>query len=148
MEIKERNTIIGVVSFIVDLILIISLIPTFTSLFVNPLNILYMFIYPYGYIILDLFVLLFTLFLYGCFMIKPMNTLSGKKNLATGTLILGGILVVLPIIGMVYTSFILFGYSFYYILSLIPYLVLLIPGVALFMHGWFLIHKPRIDNME
>lgn len=97
---------------------------------------------------MDLFVLLFTLFLYGCFMIKPMNTLSGKKNLATGTLILGGILVVLPIIGMVYTSFILFGYSFYYILSLIPYLVLLIPGVALFMHGWFLIHKPRIDNME
>ena len=145
MEIKERNAIIGVILFIVGLILIIYLIPMYLFSFFSPLQI---FLSPYGYLCLDIFVLLITLLFYGYFMIKPINTLRGQKNLAIGAMVLGGILVILPVIGIVLTLFILIRYSFRYMIALIPFLLVLIPGIILYMHGWFLKHKPRTDKIE
>ncbi|MFX0043200.1 MAG: hypothetical protein ACFE8L_09830 [Candidatus Hodarchaeota archaeon] len=145
MEIKERNAIIGVILFIVGLILIIYLIPMYLFSFFTPFEI---FLSPYGYLCLDIFVLLILLLLFGYFMIKPINTLRGQKNLAISAMVLGGILIVLPLIGMVLTFFILIRYSFRYMIVLIPFLLVLIPGITLYIHGWFLKHKLRTDKIE
>lgn len=101
-------------------------------------------------IFINLFVLTNTLFLYSVFLIRPIKTLKGKKNLAKGAMIIGGILIILPLIGMLYILFTLFQVfmlSILYLTEIIPFILLLIPGVVLFIHRWFLYKNPRTDNI-
>jgi len=100
---------------------------------------------------INLFILANTIFLYGVFLIRPIKTIKGKENLAKGAMIIGGILIILPLIGICYTIFIIFPsfiYGLYNLMNAIPFILLAIPGVALFIHGWFLYHKPRTGNKE
>ena len=78
------------------------------------------------------------------------KTIKGKENLVKGAMIIGGILIFLPLFGIGYLLFERFRFWFYwyYMIEVIPFILLLIPGVALFIHGWFLYHKPRTDNVE
>lgn len=143
MEIKERNTIIGFTSFLGGIVIMMFVIPYLTS----PL----LFLSFYGIIIMDLFILANTLFLYGVFLIRPIKTLNGKENLAKGAMIIGGILIILPLIGMGYMIFMImqvFMFFLFYLIEIIPFILLLIPGVVLFIHGWFFYQKPRTDNIK
>lgn len=143
MEIKERNTIIGFTSFLGGIVIMMFVIPYLIS----PS----LFLSFFGIIIMDLFILANTLFLFGVFLIKPIKTLKGKENLAQGTMIIGGVLIVLPLIGigyMIFTILPIFMFFWYYMIEIIPLILLLIPGIALFIHGWFLNQKPRTDNIK
>lgn len=148
MEIKERNSIIGIISFLGGIVLMMYIIPILVSFRSFPS----IFITPYGFLFFDLFILANTLFLYGCFLIRPIRTLKGKEYLAKGTLIIGGILIILPLIGAGYQIFVYLQYSWlsvlFFLIEIIPFIILLIPGVALFIHGWFLHQKPRTENID
>ena len=105
----------------------------------------------FGIMIIDIFILANILFLYGVLLIKPIKTLRGKENLAKGAMIIGGILIILPLIGMGYmliTFFPSYMYFLYNLMNTIPFIILLIPGVALFIHGRFLYQTHRTDNEE
>jgi len=142
MDIRVRNSIIGVISIIIGVILIISIIPMMMTLYNSPLNI---FLNPIGYLFLSLFVLDLILFLYAYFMIYPAHTARKRRYLAIGAIIIGGILVVLPVIGygyemiykpMVFPLSIYYYFSFYHMPLLLG--ILLLVGAALTIHGFFL----------
>ena len=142
MEHKERNTIIGVISSIISIMLLMFLIPfiPFTFLRFDPTE-------PLTYLFLDILALIITLNIYAFFMIKPTPTPKGKKTLGITTMILGGILILIPLIGIfiqIYWFFV--GYfSLVYLTILIPFIGLLIPGVTFNIHGWFLIQKAHTE---
>jgi hypothetical protein len=155
MERRERNTIVGVISIIIGLIFILYLIPTISLLFFSPyspFNISAFFTSSTGYLFMYLFVFVITIFLFGFFLIRPTKTTRGRSNLAIGALVFGGILVVLPVIGMgfsmFYSAVLLGGYSIYYIALVTQSLVLLIPGVIILIHGSFLRKKSRTEDTE
>jgi len=142
MMIRERNSKIGVFSIIGGVILIVSIIPMMIYLFEFPLNI---FFNPISYLFLSLFVLDLTLFLYAYFMIYPVNTARKRSYLAIGAIIIGGIIVILPVIGygyeVIYRPLVLhlsiyFYFSFYRMPLLLG--ILLPVGAALTIHGFFL----------
>ena len=144
MEIKERNTIIGAISLIFGVILILYTLPWFEYIF--KLNAL---LFSYTYIFLDLFVLAITVFIYAYFLTKPTRTLKGKQILAISAMVFGLVLVILPMIGIGVQIYEITSYSYfsyYMIIYVMPFLVLLIPGVALLLHGWFLRKKPRTEE--
>ena len=142
MDIKESNRIIGVVTFLIGLIIIISAIPILIG-FISYNSHRNIFINFQSYIYFDLVVLAITLFLFSYFIIKPITTFKGKKILTLITMIFGGVLVVFPLIGL---GFLLPNFSdcyfegpfIYFIIIVISFLVLLIPGIILFIHGWYL----------
>lgn len=76
--------------------------------------------------------------------------MKGKEYLAKGTLIIGGVLIILPLIGAGYQIFVYLQYlsMMFVLMEIIPFIILLIPGVALFIHGWFLHQKPRTENID
>lgn len=141
MEVKERNTIIILISFIIGAFLLVYPVPVLIMV-VFSYNPLYYFIfYPLGYLCLDLLILAITLFVYAYFLLRPMNTLRSKKILSLGAMTCGSILVIFPVIAIcidayfiIFSDFIFYWFYFGPILNL----VLLIPGIALFVHGWFL----------
>ena len=150
MDIKERNIIIGVVTFFIGFITIISIVPLLIS-FISYNSHRNIFINYQSYFYLDLAVLAITLFLFSYFIIKPIETLKGKKILTLVTMIFGGVLVVFPLIGL---GFLLPNFSdcyfegpfIYFIIVVILFLVLLIPGIILLNHGWYLRKNLRIEN--
>ena len=110
-----------------------------------------MFTNPLNYLSFDLDVLAITLFLYTYFIIIPIKTLKGKKILTIVTMIFGGVLVVLPLIGICillpqFFPCYLDGFFFNFLMVLIPHLVLLILGIILFIHGWYMRKNLRIEN--
>ena len=150
MEIKERNTIIGAISLIIGLILILFTLPMLT----NPYTFsIYALLQYNTYLYLDMFALAITMLLHAYFLIKPTRTFKGKQNLAISAMVFGLVLVIIPTIGiglgiysyMTYSSF-NFTYIFYALMSMMPLLVMLIPGVALLIHGQFLRKKPRTEE--
>jgi len=141
MEIKERYTIIILISFIVGVFLlnVFSFIP------------IYYFVYnSVGYFFFDLQILVIIILLNAYFTIRPIKTLRGKKNIALGAMIFGSILVLFPVIAISLDTYrIYFVYEeifFWFYFGPILSLVLLVPGVALYVHGWFL--KKRISSKE
>ena len=151
MEIKERNTIIGAISIIIGVILILSILPWLTSPYAFSIDALLSY---YTYLYLDLFVLAITMLLYAYFLIKPTRTLKGMQNLAISAIVFGLVLVIIPIIGIglgiysyITSSYFNITYIFYALMSNMPLLVMLIPGVALLIHGWFLRKKPRTEEL-
>jgi len=143
MEIRERNIIIELISFILGVFLLIFSIPIVTMIFLyNPS---YYFNTSIGYLFLDLLVLAITLLLYAYFLIKPTKTLKGKENLALSAMIFGGMLIILPIIAIGFgANYWFFSGNEIYIIIL--YVMLLLPGVALFVHGWFLKRPTTLEE--
>lgn len=139
---KERNIIIGVISSITSIMLLMFLIPflPFTFLRFDPTE-------PLTYLFLDIVALIITLNIYAIFMIKPTRSPKGKKNLGITIMILGIILILIPLLGISIQIFWFFvGYfSLVYLTILIPFIGLLIPGLAFNIHGWFLIQKARTE---
>jgi hypothetical protein len=150
MDIKERNIIIGVVIFFIGFITIISIVPILIGLIIysSHFNIL-IFIDFQIYIYFDLVVLAITLLLYAYFIVRPIKSLKGKKILAIVTMIFGGVLVVIPLIG---TGFQLYRFLDSYlmhpqiIIGQIFLFALLLPGIILFIHGWYMRKNLRIEN--
>jgi hypothetical protein len=148
MEVRERNVIIGVISFIIGLILIMTLVPALISFSYFPYNI---FLNPLSYIIFDLFALAVTMFLYAFFMIRPVRTSRGRENLAVAAMSFGVILIMLPLISAgfeIFTASYYYGFPFYAFAMMIPYLLLIIPGVALLIHGYYMQKPPRTTQNE
>ncbi|MFX1389507.1 MAG: hypothetical protein ACFE9Z_05525 [Promethearchaeota archaeon] len=143
MEIRERNVIIGVISFIIGLILIMTLIPSFISFFYFSSNI---FLNPFTYIMFDILTLAVTLFFYAYFIIRPVRTPKGRENLAVAAMSFGVLLIMLPLISIgfeIFTASYYYGFPFYALVMMIPYLLLIIPGVALLIHGYYMQKPPR-----
>ena len=147
MDVKERNRLIAVTSLIIGLVILMYIIP---YLIVQP-HYYRFFSDPYFYMFIGLLFLAIALFFYSYFMLRPVKTLKGRKYLAIGVISFGGVLIAFPLIGI---SFVLFGLL--YVLSegflplllmgLIPLLVVLIPGVLLFMHGWYMRKNLRSET--
>ena len=150
MEIKERNTIIGAISLIISVILILYILPVFSNPHFFSIDAL---LRLDTYLFLDMIVLAITMLLYAYFLIKPTRTLKGKQNLAISAMVFGLVLVILPIIasGIGIYSYITspyFNYSYisYALMIVMPSVVMLIPGVALLIHGLFLRKKHRTEE--
>jgi len=155
MDIIKANIIKGVVSFLIGLIIIINVINVrewSVLLYLTPPTLRF-FITPPGLVFLDLFFLAIILFLYAYFMIRPIKTLKGKKNLTIIAMIFGGVFVVFPLIGIGYElslstliEFYLDNLLIYYIFGMVLYLICLMPGIILFTYSWYLRGKLRIEN--
>lgn len=150
MDIKERNITIGVVTFFIGLIIIISVVPLLIS-YISYHSHRNIFIFSQSYSYFDLIILAITLFLFSYFIIRPIKTLKGKKILTIVTMTFGGVLVVFPLIGLGFLlpNFLdcyLEGPFIYFMIEVIFLLVLLIPGIILFIHGWYLRKNLRIEN--
>lgn len=134
---KERKIILVIISLMCGIFLLTLVLPRFIA--IVSYNVLLYFTSPFGYLYLDLIVLAIPLFLYAYFMIRPMKTLRGKKILSLGEMIFGGILFLLALIAFV-LDMCLYGYTFsggrIFYMSL--YLLVLLPGVPLFVHGWYI----------
>ena len=149
MDIRERNRLIAVTSFFIGLIILMYIIP---YLIVYSRYYLF-FLNPYFYMFLDLFCLAFTLFVYSYFMLRPVKTLKGRKYLTIGVMSFGGVLIVFPMIGICLSfSGLLYilseGFLPLLLIGLTPLLVVLIPGVLLFMHGWHLRKNLRSETIS
>jgi len=148
MKIKKGNTKIGAISIIIGVILIFYTLPLVLSLYAYST---YAFLYYYTYIILDLFALGITMLIYAYFLIKPTRTLKGNQNLAISAMVFGLVLVILPMIGIGLQIYDMTSYGYfssYMIMYVMPLLVMLIPGVALLLHGRFLRKKPRTEELK
>ena len=139
MDEKERNRIMGVVTFFIGLILLIVVLPILTGFSI----ISFIFMGSQDCLILDIFVLVIALFLYTYLMIRPIKTLKGKKILAIVAMIFGGVLVVFPLvgIGILFSGsleWISYGPKFIntMVVVVLPFVLLLMPGIILFIHGW------------
>lgn len=153
MDTKARIISIVVISFFIGLIIIAFLIPLFMYSFIfhSYKNFRHLFMSYNFYIFLDLFVLVIILFLYLYYLIRPIKTLNGKKTLTIIEMILGGILVIFPLIGIgvlssSFLSIYLEGFFLFYLVGLLFYCFLLIPGTILFIHGWHLRKNLRIEG--
>jgi len=139
MEIQERNSIIISISFIVGLFLVIYPL-RILLIMIFSINPIYSFLHSFGYLTLDLLTLVINLFLYTYFLKKPIKNLRRKKVLAIGTIIIGAILILFPGIAIGFEIYdIYFYYRIYYYywiyLELILSLLLLLPGVVIFVYG-------------
>ena len=86
-------------------------------------------------------------------MLRPVSTLKGRKNLAIGAMIFGGVLIALLVIGigLMLSSlpYVLSeGFLIFFLIGLIPILVVLIPGVLLFMHGLYMRKNLRSETIS
>jgi len=145
MDTKARIISIVVISFFIGLISIVYLIPLFMYSFIfhSYKNFRHLFMSYNFYIFLDLFVSVIILFLYLYYLIRPVKTLNGKKTLTIIEMILGGIIVIFPLIGIgvLSSSFLwmyLDGFFIFYLMGLFVYCFFLIPGILFFIHGWHL----------
>jgi len=152
MDIRERNRLIAVTSFFIGVIMIIYLIPQF--ILFSRYNLSQVFLNPYFYIFLHLLFLTITLFFYSYFMLRPVKTLKARKTLAIGVTCIGGVLLAFPLIGiglMVPSlPYVLSegGFIVFWLMGLIPLLAVLIPGILLFMHGWYLRKNLRSETIS
>ena len=140
MKIKERDAIIGIMSFLVGVFLLSNIV---LELIVNSQYFLSQaFIRLYGYYNIDLFILAMILFFYAFFLLKPMKTLRGKKILTLGEMISGGILIFFLIVAigfeLNYRSFYRYRFSVIDTLNFFLCIVILLPGMSLLIHGWVL----------
>ncbi|MCJ7649409.1 MAG: hypothetical protein MUP85_12405 [Candidatus Lokiarchaeota archaeon] len=145
MNTINEKRIKGIVSFVIGLVIIFYFIPLssfslFSYLFMFPNHYLIKLFFDLRwYLFLDLLVLAITLFLYTFFIIKPIKTLKGRKNLVIVALIFGVVVVVSPLFGIVLMSFTLFeGFLANFILGMFIYLLFLIPGIIYFKYANFL----------
>ena len=148
MEKREKNVITGVIVAMIGVIIILYSSNVIIILFIAPY---FLFMTSQGYFYLNLFIIAIASFVYAYFMIKPSITLKGKKRLAKITLVVGLVLLTFPIIGMfleVYYSSAYYGFSFYILGFLVPYLIVMIPGFALSIHGYFWAKETRGDPNE
>ena len=142
MDIRERNRLIAVTSFFIGLIMIIYLIPQF--ILYSRYNLSHVFLNPYFYMFIHLLFLAIALFFYSYFMLRPVKTLKARKILAIGVMIFGGVLLVFPLIGiglmlLSLPDTLVGGFLILlWWIGLTPILAVLIPGVLLFYHGWYL----------
>jgi len=148
MDIKERIVSVLVISFFIVSILIVLI-----NRGIRYNNFLDLFNLGFsGYILLEYFVLINVLCLILYFLLRPIKTLRGKRNLTTAAIIFGGILILFPLIGIgifTYKDFLemyLDGFLLFYLAGLFFYCVLLIPGVILFIFGWYWRKNLRIEN--
>jgi len=148
MEKREKNLITGVTVAVMGVILILYSMNVIIYMFYNPI---FVFMTSSGYFYLDLFILAIASFIYAYYMVKPALTLKGKNRLAKIALVVGIVSVVFPIIGMCLEAFYssaYFGFSFYIMGFFIPYLIILIPGLALTIHGKFLLKETKAENRD
>ena len=150
MDIRERNRLIAVTSFFIGLILIIYITlemiryPRFESFYINP----------FFYLFLDLPFLAIALFFYSYFMLRPVKTLKARKILAIGVMSFGGVLLVFPLIGiglmlLSLPDTLVGGFLILlWWIGLTPILAVLIPGVLLFYHGWYLRKNLRSETIS
>lgn len=157
MDTKARLISIVAISFFIGLISIVYLIPQFMYSFIfhSYKNFRHLFMSYNFYIFLDLFVLVIILFLYLYYLIRPIKTLNGKKSLTIIEMVLGGILVIFPLIGIgvlssSFLSIYLEGFFLFYLIGLLFYCFFLIPGTILFIHGWHLLknHNTQSSNTD
>lgn len=142
MNQREKNIITGVTVGVLGVNVILFSLNNLIEMFQDPLT---FFTTSSGYMSLDLFVLAITSFMYAYFMIIPAKTLKGKNWLAKIAFILGIILVIIPIIGIVLVAYYRFGFNG----SLfVPYFMLLIPGLALVIHGVFMLKETKAKHEE
>ena len=151
MDIRERNRLIAVTSFFIGLIILMYIIPYL--IVYSRYNLSYVFLNSYFYMFLDLLFLAITLFFYSYFMLRPVKTLKGRKYLTIGVMSFGGVLIVFPMIGICLSfSGLLYilseGFLPLLLIGLTPLLVVLIPGVLLFMHGWHLRKNLRSETIS
>jgi len=77
-------------------------------------------------------------------MLRPVKTLKARKILAVGVMSFGGVLLVFPLIGiglmLPSLPYILSegGFIVFWLMGMAPLLAILIPGVILVIHGWYL----------
>ena len=148
MKKREKDIITGVS---VGLMGVVLLLYTFNIIIYLIFYPLYFFMSSSGYFYLDLFLLAIVSFLYGYFMVKPVKTLNGRIKLAKIALAVGIVLVILPILGMCLEAFYssaYFGFSFYILGFFVPYLIIIIPGLALAIHGKFLLKDTKAEKRE
>jgi len=87
-------------------------------------------------------------------MLRPVKTLKARKILAIGVISFGGVLLVFPLIGiglmLPSLPYVLSegGFILFWLMGLIPLLAVLIPGVLLFMHGWYLRKNLRSETIS
>ncbi|MFX1525620.1 MAG: hypothetical protein ACFFCC_19085 [Promethearchaeota archaeon] len=142
MERKEKNSIIGGISLIIGVIILLCMIPSSIVVFYSVAA----FLSAYIYLWLDGLVLGIFMILYAIFMIRPAKTISRKQNLGLAAMIFGLILIILPIVGIgiqIYSYSILYGFSYVSIVVSIPFLIITIPGIAVLVHGRFLLKRSR-----
>ena len=139
MEIRERNIIIIIISIVTGIFLLIFPVRLLLVIVFSVNPIYYFTFYPLGYICLDLLLLAITLLLYAYFLIRPIKALRRKKILVLNAMIFGSTLIILPIISFyidIYNIFSRYEEIFYwFFFEQILSLILLIPGVSLFIHG-------------
>jgi len=150
MDIKERNRLIAVTSFFVGFIIIIYLTPQF--IVYSRYDLSRVLINSYFYMFLNLLFLAIALFFYSYFILRPVKTLKGRKYLALGVMSFGGILLVFPLIGFgIMLPSLPYaisegGFIVFWLMGSAPLLAVMIPGVILFMHGWYLRKNLRIEK--
>jgi hypothetical protein len=148
MEKREKNVITGVIVAIIGIIMILYSLNVLIMLFFAPF---FFFMTPFGYLYLNIFIIAFTSFAYAYFMINPAKTQKGRNRLAKIVLVVGIVLLIFPVIGMfleIYYSSAYFGFSFYILGFFVPYLIVMIPGFALTIHGYFWRKETRGDPNE
>jgi len=146
MESREKNLIIGAITAVMGVILILYSMNIIIYMLYNPI---FVFMTPSGYLYLTLFIIAIASFIYAYYMIKPVKTLKGKRGLAKIALVTGIVLILFPIIGMCLEAFYssaYFGFSFYIMGFFIPYLIVIIPGLALTIHGKFMLNETKTDK--
>ena len=151
MDIRERNRLIAVTSFFIGLIILMYTIPYL--IMYSRYNLSYVFLNSYFYLFLDLLFLAIALFFFSYFMLRPVKTLKVRKTLAKGAMSFGGVLLVFPLIGIGIMlpglPYILSeGFLPLLLIGLTPLFVVLIPGVLLFMHGWYLRKNLRSETIS
>jgi len=145
MDKKERNRIMGVVTFFIGLFLMIFVLPmlitfSFISYFILGVQ---------EFLTFDIIVLAIALFLYTFFMIRPIKTFKEKNNLAILAMIFGGALVVITLAGisMLFSGSLEWNsYLLFTIWVVLPFILLLMLGIILFIHGWHWRKNLGIEN--
>ena len=152
MDVRERIKLIVVTSFFIGLIVLLFIGLTIIIVY-SHYNLSIVLPNPYFYLYLELLFLAITWFFSFYFNLRPVSTLKGRNNLAIGVMSFGGVLLVFPLIGIGLMLFglpyiILEGFLIFWLIGLIPLLVGLIPGVPLFMHGWYLRKNLRSETIS
>jgi hypothetical protein len=144
MDADEKRILRGVIFLIIGGIVVLVMIYPVISMFSSP------YFSIYSILSLDAVVLGLALILIGIFSIWPVKTDEGRKGLGLTSIIFGIVLALMPIISMiVQISEIGMPYFFMYLLSYaFPLGLYLILGVALIVHGAFLIRRVNIRKTE
>lgn len=155
MEHKEKNTIYSVILIVVGIIIILytiypvlSLLTELTNGF-GPLSLLFLY--------LGLLISGIASILTGYFILKPRKTSQGRKKLAITSIIIGIILIFFALMFIIlYVARIMIEWDWTYLaspwtmlLAMSPFLALLIiPGLALVIHGIHLLRNPQLIKRE